>query len=134
MYKKTLLSFSAPLYSLNSTVSSFNSYSSYPVWCHSLFNFASVEKKDPYLTIRAAIATKAITEFRQIFDHFPKTTIAKELGKNNTSITNLKDDVGKLNIADIYNISIIMGVDIKDLIRIILTQFYNDKGEPDKYQ
>ncbi|MFT3827851.1 MAG: hypothetical protein QM731_28295 [Chitinophagaceae bacterium] len=86
-----------------------------------------MNKKDTqYRGARAMIETHSIKEFREIFDYVPKSTVARDMGKNNTRMEDLKENVHKLTIGDLFTISSLLGVDHVSVFMLIANQYIND--------
>ena len=71
------------------------------------------------------IETNNITEFRQIFDHIPKSVVARDLGTNNNRMTRLIANVEQFTILELYTISKLVEIDFKTFLNLVTNQFLN---------
>jgi predicted nucleotidyltransferase len=68
-------------------------------------------KKDHrYKTVKILIQGKFIKNFRQIFDHIPKTVVASALHTNNNRMTDLINEPGDMRVGEMYKIAKLIGV------------------------
>jgi plasmid maintenance system antidote protein VapI len=68
-------------------------------------------KKDHrYKTVKILIQGKFIKNFKQIFDHIPKTVVASALHTNNNRMTDLINEPADLRVGEMYKISKMIGV------------------------
>jgi hypothetical protein len=80
-----------------------------------------------YDDIKFMIENGRITEFRQIFDSFPKSLMGKHLHTNNPRITRLKEgSVGELTVEEIVIISKVFKVDYMKIVEIVFKQYFNN--------
>ncbi len=86
-----------------------------------------------YLSVKLAIETHTITEFRQIVTYAPKTWLANDLNKNTDRMTDLIDHVEKLSIKDLFRISTLLGVDHYSVFYLISNQYLNDLDKNDQH-
>jgi hypothetical protein len=68
-------------------------------------------KKDHrYKTVKILIQGKFIKNFRQIFDHIPKSVVAAALHTNNNRMTDLINEPGDMRVGETYMIAKLIGV------------------------
>lgn len=68
-------------------------------------------KKDPrYKTVKILIQGKFIKNFRQIFDHIPKSVVAAALHTNNNRMTGLINEPADLRVGEMCKIAKLIGV------------------------
>lgn len=71
---------------------------------------AKKEKDHRYKTVKILIGAKHIKTFKGIFDHIPKSVIAKELHTNNNRMTDIIEDMAGLRIGEVATIAKLIGV------------------------
>lgn len=68
-------------------------------------------KKDPrYKTVKILIQGKFIKNFKQIFDHIPKSVVAAALHTNNNRMTDLINEPGDMRVGEMCKIARLIGV------------------------
>jgi hypothetical protein len=75
------------------------------------------------------IETGHITEFRQIFDHIPKSVVARDLGTNNNRMTRMITHVEQFNLHELYKISALIDIDFMKVLVLGATQFLSSINE-----
>jgi hypothetical protein len=88
-----------------------------------------MEKDHRYMTVKVMIETKHVTEFRQIFDHIPKSVVARNLGTNNNRMTRMITHVEQFTIKEVYKISELIEIDFREVLNLVATQFLNSMNE-----
>jgi hypothetical protein len=82
-------------------------------------------EKDPrYKVVKIMIETRHITEFKDIFNHVPKTIMAHDLGTNNNRMTRLITNVEQFTLAELYKISDLLDVDYKTIFTLAHQQHF----------
>lgn len=76
-----------------------------------------------YKRVKDLIEANSITEFRQIFDLLPKSTLARILRKNTNRMDDLIAQPGKLRYDEIKRISELIQVPCSVMIRLIDKDF-----------
>ena len=89
-----------------------------------------MKKGDRYETIRLLIKSGSITDFRQVFSHVRKTTIARDIRTNNNRITRLMTKAEEFTVEEVFIISELWGIDHKVILELIYNQY--KKGKPGK--
>ena len=90
-----------------------------------------MKKYDRYETIRLLIKTGSITEFRQVFSHVRKTTIARDIHTNNNRITRLITSSEDFTAKELFILSDLWDIDHKTILDLIYNQ-YSKKGKTGK--
>jgi len=75
------------------------------------------------------IETGHVTEFRQLFDHVPKSVVAHDLGTNNNRMTRMISHVEQFTIDELYKISMLVDTEFKTFMGIVITQFMNSLND-----
>lgn len=88
-----------------------------------------MEKDHRYKTVKVMIETGHITEFRQIFDHIPKSVVARDLGTNNNRMTRMITHVEQFNLHELYKISALIDIDFMKVLVLGATQFLSSINE-----
>jgi len=76
-----------------------------------------------YKAVRDLIRTGSITEFRQIFDTLPKSTLARALRKNTSRIDDIIAHPDDLRYKDIKQMSQLLDVPCSMIIRLFDKEF-----------
>jgi hypothetical protein len=87
-------------------------------------------KKDHrYKTVKILIQGKFIKNFRQIFDHIPKSVVASALHTNNNRMTDLINEPGDLRVGEMYKIARLIGVPFLVIAGLVEVSLKNpDRG------
>lgn len=85
-------------------------------------------KKDDYKVVKVLIETGHITEFRQIFDHVYKTTVANDLGIYYNRFKDLLEHVDRFSIQELYQLGRVIGIDGRKMVQLALDQFEKDRA------
>jgi hypothetical protein len=88
-----------------------------------------MEKDHRYKTVKVMIETGHVTEFKQVFDHIPKSVVARDLGTNNNRMTRMITHVEQFNILEVFKISGLVDIDFRILLNLVATQFLNSMNE-----
>ncbi len=83
-----------------------------------------MDKDKRIKTVKILIGTGDITEFGQVFDHIPKTTVAKNLGYHFTRMAKMVEDVNEIRAKDIFLLSSYFEIDAKVLFDLIYNQHH----------
>lgn len=78
-----------------------------------------------YKTVKVLIETGTITEFREIFDNIPKTTVAADMGTNYKRLLRLTNDVDQFKIADLFTLARFFEVEKLTLLKLVVNQSEN---------
>ena len=82
-------------------------------------------KDKRHKTVKILIEGGHINEFREIFEHIPKTAVAAELGIHFNRFNNLIDKVGEMRISDLFLLSGYFDIDGQVLFKLINNQHSN---------
>jgi hypothetical protein len=88
-----------------------------------------MEKDHRYKTVKVMIETGNVTEFKQLFDHVPKSVVAHDLGTNNNRMTRMISHVEQFTIDELYKISRLVDTEFKTFMGIVITQFMNSLND-----
>lgn len=83
-------------------------------------------KKDDYKAIKVLIEGGHITEFRQIFDHTFRTTIANDLGIYYSRFKQMMDHIDRFSIRELYQLARLIGVEGKVMVQLAIEQVEKD--------
>jgi hypothetical protein len=87
----------------------------------------SISKHKNYHTLKLLIEAKQLTQFGQIFDHIPPTTIYKDLGINFNRFKKLRERVQGFKLEELYSISYLIGVDEKAIVELAHNEYMAKK-------
>lgn len=87
----------------------------------------SVKRHKGYHTIKLLIEGNQLTEFRQIFEHIPKTVINNDLGINFNRFKKLQNKVQGFKLEELYTLSHFIGVDEKLILDLAHNQYLAEK-------
>lgn len=82
-------------------------------------------KDKRHKTVKILIEGGHVSEFREIFDHIPKTTVAAELGIHFNRFNNFMEKVGAMGISDLFLLSGYFEIDPKVMFNLIENQHNN---------
>jgi plasmid maintenance system antidote protein VapI len=88
-----------------------------------------MEKDHRYKTVKVMIETGNVTEFKQMFDHIPKSVVAHDLGTNNNRMTRLISHVEQFTLDELHKISKLVDTDFKVFVNLAANQFLNAMNE-----
>lgn len=86
------------------------------------------KKHKNYHTVKLLIEGNQIKEFRQIFEHIPKTTVNRDLGINYNRFTKLLKSVQGFKLEELYTLAHLIDVDEKIILDIAHNQYMADKS------
>jgi hypothetical protein len=87
------------------------------------------EKKDPrYKAAKVLIGAKHIKTFKEIFDHIPKSVIAKELHTNNNRMSEVIEDAAHLRVGEVAKIAKLIGVPFMVIAGLVDAGLKNGKA------
>jgi hypothetical protein len=81
-------------------------------------------KDKRHKTVKILIETGNVLEFKDIFEHIPKTTVADELGIHFNRMARMISNVNEIKVNDIFLFSGYFEIDAKVLFELI----YNQRG------
>ncbi|HSC54478.1 MAG TPA: hypothetical protein VLC98_12685 [Phnomibacter sp.] len=87
-------------------------------------------KDKRYKTVNILIEIGKVSEFRDIFEHIPKTKVAEQLGFHFNRITKLIESVKEIKVGDIFLLSDYFEIDSKKMFELIYNQKNNQKPIP----
>lgn len=73
-------------------------------------------------TVKILIEAGHITEFAQIFEHIPKTTVADQLGIHFNRIIKMIETVSEIKVGDLFLLSGYFDLDAKSLFELVYNQ------------
>jgi hypothetical protein len=88
-----------------------------------------MEKDHRYKTVKVMIEAGHVTEFKQVFDHIPKSVVARDLGTNNNRMTRMITHVEQFNFLEVFKISGLIDIDFRILLNLVATQFLNSMND-----
>jgi hypothetical protein len=83
-------------------------------------------------TVKILIETKNVSEFKEIFEHIPKTTVAEALGIHFNRFNKMLDNVNDIKINDLFLLSNYLDIDGKVMFELIYNQ--RNKAKPARKQ
>lgn len=85
-------------------------------------------KKDyRYKVVQILIETKNIKTFKEIFEHIPKSEVAKQLHTNNNRMTQVIEKHGFLRVGEVATIAKLIGVPFMTIAGLIDAGMKNGK-------
>ncbi len=78
-------------------------------------------------TVKILIETGNIHQFKEIFEHIPKTTVADHIGIHFNRFTKMIDSVNDIKINDLFLLSTYFDIDGKVMFELIYNQRSNVK-------
>lgn len=84
-------------------------------------------KDKRHKTVKILIETGNVTEFKDIFEHIPKTTVADDLGIHFNRITRMIENVNDIKVNDIFLFSGYFEIDGKVMFDLIYNQHNSKK-------
>ncbi|HMH22643.1 MAG TPA: hypothetical protein VK563_12745 [Puia sp.] len=85
-------------------------------------------KDKRHKTVKILIETGNVLEFKDIFEHIPKTTVADELGIHFNRMARMIGNVNEIKVNDIFLFSGYFEIDAKAMFDLI----YNQRSGPKK--
>lgn len=85
------------------------------------------ERHKGYRTIKLLIEGNQLKEFREIFEHIPKTVINVDLGINYARFNRLIKQVQGFKLEELYMLARLIGVDEKVILDLAHSQYLADK-------
>lgn len=85
-------------------------------------------KDKRHKTVKILIEGGHVTEFRQIFEHIPKTTVADDLGIHFNRIPKMITTVNDMKINDVFLFSSYFEIDAKIMFDLIYNQHNHKSG------
>lgn len=79
-------------------------------------------KDKRYKTVKVLIETKNIIQFKDIFEHIPKTKVANDLGINFDRMERMINNVTYIKVGDIFLFGEYFEVDSKEIFELIYNQ------------
>jgi plasmid maintenance system antidote protein VapI len=86
-----------------------------------------MEKDLKYRSVKALIEKGEITEFGQIFDIITLTKVAVDLGTHTSTLSDLNDNVGKMNLERMFKLSELLEVSTETMLKLLEKQYYKRK-------
>lgn len=86
----------------------------------------AIERHKGYKTVNLLITAGQI-QFKDIFDHIPKSVLVKDLGINFYRINKIIRSVQEIKLAELYALARLIGVDEKVLLDLAHGQYMADK-------
>lgn len=84
-------------------------------------------KDKRYKTIKILIEGNHISQFKEIFDHIPKTIVGKDLGIHFRRFNRMVVKVAEIKVKDIFQLSSFFDVDEKLLFDLVHRQLKSGK-------
>lgn len=91
-----------------------------------------MNKDKRYKTVKILIEGGHISEFKQIFEHIPKTTVAEQLGIHFHRFAKMIDNITEMKMKDLLLISGYFDVNAKTLFELIYAQHENNSRSKKK--
>lgn len=79
-------------------------------------------KDKRHKTVKILIEGGHVNEFRDIFEHIPKTTVADELGIHFNRFNNFLDKPGEMKVSDLFLLSGYFEIEGQKLFELINNQ------------
>jgi 5,10-methylene-tetrahydrofolate dehydrogenase/methenyl tetrahydrofolate cyclohydrolase len=86
-----------------------------------------MEKDKRYLTVKRLVEGGYIQFFSEIFDNIPPSVVARDLGFNYNRLGKLISKVEGWALKDIYELSVMFGIDEMTMITLMHNQHLQDK-------
>lgn len=86
------------------------------------------KKHKNYHTVKLLIEGNQLKEFREIFDHLPKTTVNRDLGINYNRFTRLLKSVQGFKLEELYMLAHLIGIEEKTILELAHAQYLADKA------
>jgi hypothetical protein len=84
-------------------------------------------KDSRYKTVKFLIEGGHVTEFRYIFEHIPKTVVAKDMGTNYKRLVRLAKDVNDFKVKELTILAFYFDVNFIAICKLIDQQMTNEK-------
>jgi hypothetical protein len=79
-------------------------------------------KDKRHKTVKILIEGGHVNEFREIFEHIPKTTVADELGIHFNRFNNIIDKPGEMKVSDLFLLSAYFEIEGQKMFELINNQ------------
>jgi len=92
-------------------------------------------ERDPrYQSVKASIEKGYLTEFTQIFDVIPKTTLTQHLKISNYRMASILENVDRITMTEIYAISNLFDIDYLTVVTLFHNEYLKKRGnkKPDR--
>ena len=83
-----------------------------------------MDKDLKYRSVKALIEKGEITEFGQIFDIITLTKVALDLGTHTSTLSDLNDNTGKMNLERMIKLSELLEVPSETIFKLLEKQYY----------
>lgn len=87
----------------------------------------AVKRHKGYHTIKLLIEGNQLKQFRDMFEHIPKTTVNRDLGINYKRFSEISKDIKGFKLGELYTLAHLIGVDEKAVVDLAHTQYLADK-------
>jgi hypothetical protein len=84
-------------------------------------------KDKRHKTVKILIETGNVVEFKDIFEHIPKTTVADDLGVHFNRMARMIGNVNEIKVNDIFLLSGYFEIDAKVMFELVYNQRNNKK-------
>lgn len=84
-------------------------------------------KDKRHKTVKILIEGGHVSEFREIFEHIPKTTVADELGIHFNRFNNLIDKPADMKVSDLFLLSGYFEIEGQKMFQLINNQVSNSR-------
>jgi len=88
-----------------------------------------MEKDHRYHSVRASIEKGYLTEFTQILDIIPKTTLTQGLRISNYRMASILECVDRVTMAEIYTMSNLFEIDYLTIVKLIHNEYTRKKSK-----
>lgn len=88
----------------------------------SLFIYLTMVKDKRHKTVKILIEGGHVNEFREIFEHIPKTTVSEELGIHFNRFNNFIEKPAEMKVSDLFLLSNYFEIDGKKMFELIHNQ------------
>jgi hypothetical protein len=79
-------------------------------------------KDKRHKTVKILIEGGHVNEFREIFEHIPKTTVADELGIHFNRFNNIIEKPGEMKVSDLFLLSAYFEIEGQKMFELINNQ------------
>jgi hypothetical protein len=84
-------------------------------------------KDKRHKTVKILIEGGHVNEFKEIFEHIPKTTVAEELGIHFNRFNNLIDKPAEMKVNDLFLLSAYFEIEGQKMFELIHNQVSNTR-------
>lgn len=88
-----------------------------------------IERDKRWNLIKLLIAEGSVKSFNDIFEYFPPTNMANDLGMDTRRFAKLRKHPGGFTIDEIYMMAQFAGLKLRDVYILIETEFFKKKAE-----